>query len=141
MPLSVKWRGVSVGSGFYHQSTKIDFEITGDPITNAIPFRDQVVNTGSNPTEQAALGQFMDSLGYTAANPNANMDLTPTFNMGLDVSTFTIPMEASTAVSLLFGVINAFLGTIVRIQVSPNCFVIIAAMANANGTANPTNPR
>ena len=30
---------------------------------------------------------------------------------------------------------------VVRIQVSPSCLVIIAAIANANGTANPTKPR
>src|SRR5436190_20607656 len=30
---------------------------------------------------------------------------------------------------------------VVRIQVSPSCFVIIAAIANAKGTAKPTKPR
>lgn len=106
----VKWRGISLGSGIYYQSSEINVEIEGDGIETEIPFRDNVVNSGADATERAALGAAMDELGFTAANPNATMTLTPVFNMGLEVSTTNIPIEASTAVSLLWGFLNLSAG-------------------------------
>lgn len=105
----VKWRGISVGSGFYYQKNEIDILIEGDSITTAIPFREQVINSAP-PSDQAAYGSAMDELGFTPANPNARMALLPSFNMGLNVSTMTIPFDATTAVSVLWGLFNVNAG-------------------------------
>src|SRR5207302_1079654 len=61
----VKWRGVSLGSGLYYQSSKIDFKIKGDTITTLVPFRDQVIASAGNASDSAAYGSAMDQLGYT----------------------------------------------------------------------------
>lgn len=108
----VKWRGISVGTGFYHQSNSIETRIKGEPVTNSVDFRAQVLS-GTDPSQQAAVGVGLDSLGFKAATPNLVMALESGFDMGLDISTTTIPIEASTAVSILFGVLNisAGLGT------------------------------
>ena len=105
----VKWRGVSAGTGIYVQSNKLGFQIEGEAISNPVPLRENVVNSAPS-GQRAAYEAAMDSLGLTAGNPDVNMNLTPTFEMGLDVTTVTVPLEASTAVSLLFGALNFSIG-------------------------------
>lgn len=106
----IKWRGVSIGSGFYMQSDKLNIHITSDSIVTTAPFRKNVLATATNAADTAAKGALMDRLGYTAANPDADVVLVPGFNMGLKVSTYTIPFDAVTAVSVLFGLINITAG-------------------------------
>lgn len=105
----VKWRGISVGTGVYMQSNGIDFEIEADTIHNDVPFREQLIgnSTGADSAGKAA---FMDQLGYTASNPDADLGLVPKFNMGLNVSTVTIPFDAVTGVSVLWGTFNVTAG-------------------------------
>lgn len=105
----VKWRGISVGSGIYRQGNEITSTITADSISNDVDFRENVVN--SAPTGQEVLyAQAMDEMGFTAANPSATMSVIPSFTMGLDVSTVTVPVDVTTAVSLLWGVLNVNAG-------------------------------
>lgn len=106
----VKWRGISVGSGFYYQGNHIETTLKGDSIANDINFRENVMNTTTDPTQKAALGVAMDSLGFKEATPNATMSLLPKFTMGLDVTTITVPVDVTTAVSLLWGLLNVNAG-------------------------------
>lgn len=102
----VKWRGISVGTGFYMQSSKINLKIAPDTIVTEAKFREAVLAGATPGADSASKAQLLDEMGYTAANPNAEVKLSPEFNMGLDVSTITIPFDAATSVSLLFGVLN-----------------------------------
>ncbi|MDB5105123.1 MAG: hypothetical protein JWP91_2812 [Fibrobacteres bacterium] len=101
----VKWRGISVGSGFYMQSSKINMTVTPDTIQTDAHFRAAVLNgaTGQDKADKEAL---LDEMGYTASKPDAAVKLSPEFNMGIDVTTMTIPVDAVTAVSLLWGMFN-----------------------------------
>lgn len=105
----VKWRGVSAGTGLYMQTNKLSFQIEGDAISNPVPLRENVISSAPS-GQQAVYAAAMDSLGLTVDNPDVDMNLTPTFKMGLDVTTVTVPLEASTAVSLLFGALNVSIG-------------------------------
>lgn len=105
----VKWRGISAGTGFYVQSNKLNFEVETDAIRNGVEIRQSVIDAAPD-GQEGAYRTAMDSLGFTDANPDLNMELTPTFDLGLDVTTMTIPLEASTAVSLLFGAVNLSVG-------------------------------
>ncbi|HKP94976.1 MAG TPA: hypothetical protein VJ385_04390 [Fibrobacteria bacterium] len=106
----VKWRGVSVGTGFYMQSNKVDMKITPDTIITQAHFRDAVLSGAFDPADSLAKGRLLDEMGYTAANPDAPVKLSPEFNMGVDVRTVTIPFDAATSVSLLFGILNLTAG-------------------------------
>ncbi len=106
----VKWRGISIGSGFYMQSDKLNIHITSDSINTTAPFRKNVLATANSAPDSLAKGALMDRLGYTTTNPDAQVVLVPGFDMGLKVSTMTIPFDAVTAVSVLFGLINITAG-------------------------------
>lgn len=106
----VKWRGISVGSGFYMQSNKINLKITPDTIVTEAKFREAVMAGATPGADAASKSALLDEMGYTVADPNAEVKLSPEFNMGLDVSTITIPFDAATAVSILFGMLNVTAG-------------------------------
>ena len=106
----VKWRGVSVGSGFYMQSNKINMKITPDTVTTQAHFREAALASANDPADAAQRGLVLDEMGYTASNPDAAVKLSPEFNMGIDVTTMTIPVDAVTAVSILFGTFNITAG-------------------------------
>ncbi len=106
----VKWRGISLGSGFYQQTNKLNVHINADTINTKVPFRETVMATATDPVDSVVKAGLMDGLGYTTTNPNSKIILNPSFNMGLDVRTYTIPFDAVTAVSVLFGTINLSTG-------------------------------
>ncbi len=105
----VKWRGVSLGTGFYVQSDKLNMKITPDSLTTPAHFRAAVLS-GSTGADSIAKESMLADMGYGKNDPDANVILNPTFNMGLDVTTMTIPFDAATAVSLLWGVFNITAG-------------------------------
>lgn len=135
----VTWRGVSVGTGFYRQSNKVTMIVEPDSIVTEIPFREAVVG-GAPSSEQAAYGAAMDQLGYTASNPNAEMVLQPTFEMGIDVATYTIPLEATTAVSLLWGAVNVAVGAGVDLNFGSS-EIVLKGLAAANTSSDTTKVR
>jgi hypothetical protein len=80
----IKWRGVTVGSGFVYQSSTIKYGMTlddPDPVTG--------ISAG----------------GYTASLAIKN----PKAELGFEVSTFTIPLEVATSVRLLW-ILNLAVG-------------------------------
>jgi hypothetical protein len=101
----VKWRGISASTGFYMQMDKINMTIEPDTFKTDAHFRQAVLAgaTGQDSTDKAAI---LNEMGYGPSNPDAQVAIAPVFNMGLDVSTYTIPLEVNTAVALLWGVIN-----------------------------------
>jgi hypothetical protein len=109
----LKWKGLSVGTGFYHQKNKIGIEIAPDPIKNAIPFQTNLVGESSGATaneraaDSAARELFLSQLGFSTS-PQINLQ--PNFKMGIDVSTMTIPFDAVTGVSLFWGILNITAG-------------------------------
>lgn len=102
----IKWRGVSVGSGFYMQSDKLNLGISPDPIKNPAHFREAVLSGATDASDSTQKEAILEEMGYGKNDSDATVTLKPTFNMGLDVSTYTVPFEVNTAVSLLFGLIN-----------------------------------
>jgi hypothetical protein len=105
----VKWRGLSVGTGFYMQSNKLNMKIVPDAITTPAHFREAVL-AGSNPVDSVNKEILLEQMGYGKNDSDANVILTPEFNMGLDVSTITIPVDVATAVSVLWGALNVTAG-------------------------------
>jgi hypothetical protein len=120
----VKWRGISVGSGFYMQSDKINLLVKSDTVKNSAPLRAQLIGNSTG-ADSLARASFMDQIGYTKANPNADIALTPSFNMGLDVSTYTIPFDAVTSVSLLWGLFNLTAGAGVDLNFGSNTIILL----------------
>jgi hypothetical protein len=106
----IKWRGISVGTGYYMQSNKINLKVTPDSIVTEAKFREAVMAGATPGPDSTSKAQLLDEMGYTVADPNANVTLTPEFNMGLDVSTITIPFDAATSVAILFGALNLTAG-------------------------------
>jgi hypothetical protein len=105
----VKWSGLSVGTGFYMQSNKVNMKIVPDAITTPAHFREAVL-AGSNPADSANKEILLAQMGYGKNDSDANVILTPEFNMGQDVSTLTIPVDVVTAVSVLWGALNVTAG-------------------------------
>ena len=84
-----KWRGVSVGSGLLFQKNKVSVAMKLDSIVQSVPL-------ASNPA-------------FAGVNPD--IQLNPIMNLGVDVSTFTVPIDVSTSVCLLWFLnLNAGLG-------------------------------
>lgn len=105
----VKWRGLSVGTGFYMQKNAIEFSFVTDSVKHEVKVREQVLaNAPSGQT--AAYDTALTRMGFTAANPNATFGLEPKLEMGMDITTMTVPLEASTALSLLWGMVNLSVG-------------------------------
>jgi hypothetical protein len=88
------------------QSNKINLKIAPDTIVTEAKFREAVMAGATPGPDAASKSALLDEMGYTEDNPNAEVKLSPEFNMGLDVSTITIPLDAATAVSILFGMLN-----------------------------------
>lgn len=105
----IKWRGLSLGSGFYLQKDKLNIHIVPDSIETNSHFR-QLVLSGSSSSDSASKNILLNEMGYTDDAHDARVILTPAFDMGLDVSTMTIPIDAVTGVSLLWGTINLTAG-------------------------------
>ena len=126
----VKWRGVSLGSGFYMQSNTINMKVAPDTIKTKAHFR-QAALAGSAPSDTAAKGALLDEMGYTAAHPDANIKLSPEFNMGLDISTMTVPFDAVTAVSVLWGLINVTAGMGIDVNFG-NGKIVLEGASKAN---------
>jgi len=72
------WRGVNVGSGLIYQSTKIGYGIKLDSYT-----QDFTITNNSTPM-------------------NMKLIIDPKIELDMDISTVTIPLEATTAVKLLW---------------------------------------
>lgn len=81
----IKWRGISFGTGFYYNNTDIDLEIEMESIES----------------------EYTQDI--SGENVPVNIIMVPSFEMGLDVSTYTIPLDVSTSVQLLW-VLNLNLG-------------------------------
>jgi hypothetical protein len=126
----VKWRGVSASTGFYMQMDKINMTIEPDTFKTDAHFRREVLAgaSGQDSTEKAAI---LDEMGYGTGNPDATVAIAPVFNMGLDVSTYTIPLEVNTAVALLWGIININAGVGVDINFG-NADVVLKGNSDAN---------
>ena len=75
-----KWRGLSLGTGFLYHSSKVDFKIEQDEIAEDLVGLDT----------------------YYPSATNAQLLLDPSFNLGLDVKTTTIPVDISTSIQLLW---------------------------------------
>jgi hypothetical protein len=87
-----KWRGISLGSGFNYQSNSIKFSTTIDPIPT--PFSVDVSGTGGIPGGSTVSG---------------TVTAVPEINLGIEMQTYSIPLEASTSVQL-FWLLNLNLG-------------------------------
>lgn len=105
----VKWRGLSVGTGFYMQRNEIDFEIQPDTIHKDVPFRARMIGSTTG-ADSLARAQFMNQIGYTESNPNADIAVSPEFTMGLNVNTMTVPFDVATGVSFLWGLLSVTAG-------------------------------
>jgi hypothetical protein len=77
-----KWRGVSVGSGFTYQRNSFDTTSDLDPVSN--PF-----------------SMTQDVSGQTVI-VDGTLIATPGINIGVDMRTFSIPLEAVTSFQLLW---------------------------------------
>ncbi|MBF0429693.1 MAG: hypothetical protein HQK83_00325 [Fibrobacteria bacterium] len=97
----IKWRGISIGTGVYYQSNTIEYTVSTDPVYQDLPLGDLI---------SAQVGTTAASgLGFNGTS-ETQMALTPEFTMGLDVATTTIPIDAVTSLSVLFGVLNIYGG-------------------------------
>ena len=74
----IKWRGVNVGSGFIFQTTKLDFTVP--------------------------LGEQREPMNFAEGKLTANLELVlnPIAALNMNINTFTIPVEISTAINLVF---------------------------------------
>lgn len=108
----VKWRGVSASTGFYMQTDKLNQRIKPKAIKTDAKIREAVMNgatPGQDSTNKEAL---LVEMGYGPNDSDATVTLRPSFDMGLDIATYTIPLEVNTSVSVLWGLVslNAGLG-------------------------------
>ncbi len=81
-----KWRGLSLGTGFLYHTSKVDFKI-----------------------EQDEIEEEFDITDYEPEAINTRLLLDPSFNLGLDVKTTTIPLDISTSFQILW-LLNLNLG-------------------------------
>ena len=88
-----KWRGISFGTGLIYNRSEIEFEqeVTIDPV----PFSYE---------HDFTEGAFTETVTFTG-----NVYLDPSFQIGLETNTFTIPFDVTTSVRLLW-VMNFNLG-------------------------------
>jgi len=83
-----KWRGVNFGTGFNYQANKIDFTLSMAKIPQTM--------TGTTyyaPTDVAH--------AYPVT-PTTTFSVTPKVKVGVEMNTFSIPLEATTSVQLLW---------------------------------------
>ena len=84
----MRWRGISIGTGFYYSKSETDIEILMDLDTAAI-------------TTQIP--------GYTDENVSFALQLDPSFTLEIENTTMTIPLDITTSWQLLW-VLNFNLG-------------------------------
>jgi len=75
----IKWRGVSVSSGFIFQTTKLDLAVPFDPV--------------------------IEDIGVVAGSvdlSNLKLIIDPKATFNININTFTIPIEVMTSIKLLF---------------------------------------
>ncbi len=80
-----KWRGISVGTGFNYQSNKVDFSTVMSEVT------EEYSQTITN----------FDGAGHDMT-ASATLSATPDVNFALEMTTYSIPLEATTSVQLLW---------------------------------------
>jgi hypothetical protein len=92
----IKWHGIVVASGFYYQRNRAEMSFTpneeGFEASNAITLGQLGL------TPDSALSPF----GYSSTTVIGTLTTTPEINAKIESSTFTIPLEVSTAVRLLY---------------------------------------
>jgi hypothetical protein len=91
----VVWRGLNLGTGFIYQNTNIGYKLKLDSIeSEAIDINNlNVPGGGSVPGLSGSVGLKID----------------PSISLDMDITTFTIPLEATTSVRLLW-LLNFSLG-------------------------------
>lgn len=110
----VQWRGVNLGSGFIYQGTTIGFNFKMDTIS-------QPIGTVVIPN-------------YGIFNPELSLD--PELALDMKIGTFTIPLEATTSVKLLYFLNFAFgLGADIGFGKS-DLRIGIGSPINVNGLEN-----
>jgi len=102
----VKWRGISASTGFYMQMDKLNFTVKPSTFSTDAKFRESVLASAASAKDTSDDEAILTEMGYGKGSPDAKVLINPVFNMGLDVTTYTIPLEANTAVALLWGVLN-----------------------------------
>lgn len=106
----VKWRGISLGSGFYMQMDKVDMQVPVRTFENDAHLRQSVLSGATDQQDSTDKEALLDQMGYGPETPDAQVAIHPVFKMAVDVTTYTIPLEANTAVALLFDLINVSAG-------------------------------
>lgn len=127
----VKWRGISVGSGFYMQMDKLNMKITPDTIKTDAKFREAVLQGTASVQDSLDKEAILTEMGYGKGSPDAQVLLSPEFNMGLDISTYTIPLEVNTAVSVLWGLFNVNAGLGMDLNFG-NAEIVLEGASDAN---------
>ena len=96
----IKWHGIVVASGFYYQRNRAEMSYTPD-------------ENGFDSSTSITLGQFLEQedidlinltegTSFTTGTSFGYLSTTPEINAKIESSTFTIPLEVSTAVRLLY---------------------------------------
>ena len=101
----IKWHGIVVASGFYYQRNRAEMGFTPDEegfeSSTSITLgdfltADQIVAVNAADIFSGGTG------GYTSSSVLGLLTTTPEINAKIESSTFTIPLEVSTAVRLLY---------------------------------------
>jgi len=87
-----KWRGVNFGSGLNYQNNSVQFESKLAPLTE--PFSQEISGTNSP---------------FDGRDLTATFEVTPTVNLGIEMTTVSIPLEATTSIQFLW-LLNINLG-------------------------------
>ena len=94
----LRWRGLSVGTGFIYQRTNLSYGFSLDPIEERI----SVPGYFSDDVKEALVLEDDDDIpGYVLTGFTVNVEATPRLSMDLSVNTYTIPLQAVTSVRLL----------------------------------------
>ncbi|HNY22669.1 MAG TPA: hypothetical protein PKO22_11020 [Treponemataceae bacterium] len=120
-----KWRGLSVGSGLTYQRNTFGSSTTLDPIVQTY--------TASNPVTYG---------GYTVGSIDtlATLTATPKVDIGVDMRTYSIPLEVLTSVQLLYVLnVNAGLGADIVFGKSDITATSSSTMDVTNLSVNGTN--
>jgi hypothetical protein len=101
----VKWHGIVVASGFYYQRNRAEMSYTPDEegfkSSTSITLGDFLTEDQIVAVNAADI--FSDGTGgYTRSSVLGLLTTTPEINAKIESSTFTIPLEVSTAVRVLY---------------------------------------
>jgi len=105
----LKWRGISLGTGFLYNKSEIELEVDLSDEIDPVPFE-------YTPTDAS----------YSAYTISGNLVLDPSFIVGIDSNTYTIPFDISTSVRMLW-IINFNLGGGVDLNFGSSEFFIKAS--------------